>query len=221
MIRPVLTALMLVSVTVPSAAAEVAREITWEDLVPAAPELQDPLTSLTMEQSYDIEFIAGVRATKDQGGDDEITSALVEEAAEATKSLTAEGVDVEAMVAAYTEFDAEIIRRGEMVVGDLDGQVVRMPGYALPLEFIGTEVKEFLLVPYVGACIHVPPPPVNQTVFVRLDKGFMMDDVYVPVWITGRMTVKRTSQALSYIDGQSDVAAGYSMHGISVEPYEE
>ena len=54
------------------------------------------------------------------------------------------------------------------VVEELDGQTVRIPGYLLPLELIGDRVNEFLLVPYVGACIHVPPPPLNQIVSVKI-----------------------------------------------------
>ena len=49
------------------------------------------------------------------------------------------------------------------LVSDYDGKRVRIPGYIVPIGFDGVGVKEFLLVPYVGACIHVPPPPPNQT----------------------------------------------------------
>ena len=47
-------------------------------------------------------------------------------------------------------------------------KVVRIPGYIVPLGFVGSAVAEGLLVPYVGACIHVPPPPANQIVFIQL-----------------------------------------------------
>ncbi len=49
----------------------------------------------------------------------------------------------------------------------LDGQMVRLHGYVVPLEDPKGELKEFLLVPYLGACIHTPPPPENQIVHVR------------------------------------------------------
>ncbi len=58
------------------------------------------------------------------------------------------------------------------VVTDLDGKHVRIGGYVVPLDFEATTVKEFLLVPFVGACIHVPPPPPNQIVYVKTAKGF-------------------------------------------------
>lgn len=56
---------------------------------------------------------------------------------------------------------------GSQVVAELAGQNVRIPGYIVPLDYNGKGVKELLLVPYVGACIHVPPPPPNQIILVR------------------------------------------------------
>ena len=58
------------------------------------------------------------------------------------------------------------------VVDELDKQHVRIPGYVVPLEFEpGRRHKEFLFVPYTGACIHYPPPPPNQIIYVRADPG--------------------------------------------------
>ena len=54
----------------------------------------------------------------------------------------------------------------------LDGKRVHIGGYVVPLDFDATRVKEFLLVPFVGACIHVPPPPANQIVYVKTEQGF-------------------------------------------------
>ena len=53
----------------------------------------------------------------------------------------------------------------------LDGKTIRIPGYVLPLEFSGSKVTEFLLVPWVGACIHTPPPEPNQIVYVKARQG--------------------------------------------------
>jgi hypothetical protein len=115
----------------------------------------------------------------------------------------------------------EIVRRGETIVGELDGKLVRLAGYALPLENSASGVKEFLLVPYVGACIHVPPPPPNQIVFVSLDKAFEIEDYFSPVWVTGRLTVARSLRSLTLVDGSSNIAMGYSLSGVSVEPYSQ
>ena len=74
------------------------------------------------------------------------------------------------------------------VVEDLDGATVRLPGYVVPLDF-NAEFKydQFLLVPYFGACLHTPPPPPNQIVFVNSDPATKIADIYEPVWVQGVM----------------------------------
>ena len=74
----------------------------------------------------------------------------------------------------------------------LDGQSVRIPGYVVPLEETADGLKEFLLVPYFGACIHTPPPPSNQIIHVRpksAAKGLRSMDT---VWITGMLSNAQT-----------------------------
>ena len=84
-------------------------------------------------------------------------------------------------------------RTGDMadVLRSLHKQVVRVPGFIVPLEDSATEAKKCLLVPYQGACIHVPPPPPNQIVHVLMSKGkkvkFTMWD---PYWIEGRLLIE-------------------------------
>jgi hypothetical protein len=219
MIRSVLAAFVLITLTASSAAAEVARELTWDDLVPAAAPLDNPFAHLTQDQHDELILIARARADKRQGFITEV-SPDYEDAIELTHKLKSEGIDVEVLLVKAEEIGAEIERRNHATVDELNGRMVRMPGYALPLEFTEGGVKEFLLVPYIGACIHVPPPPPNQVVFVRLDREFTADGLYTPVWITGRMTVQGASRSLSYVDGQAQVATGYTLDGITVEPYE-
>jgi uncharacterized protein len=98
------------------------------------------------------------------------------------------------------------------LVHDYDGERVRLPGYVLPLDFEGTRVQEFLLVPYVGACIHVPPPPPNQIVYVRIDGGIEVRGMFEPVWVTGTFDTASISNELADI--------GYRIEADSVDPYE-
>ena len=84
------------------------------------------------------------------------------------------------------------------VVQSLDGRHIRLPGYIVPLE-VSEEGRttEFLLVPYFGACIHVPPPPPNQLVLVRYPKGLKLDDIYTPLWVTGTLKVEKVNNDLA------------------------
>jgi hypothetical protein len=210
MIRSLFTGLALLALTASTVAAGAAREITWDNLIPAVPPLIHPFSGLTPAQRGDMDTLAMLHKVAPGAA----------QFAELRLSLSSEGLDVDDLLSRSGSFEAEIARRNGLVVGELEGELVRMPGYVLPLEFSEAGVKEFLLVPYIGACIHVPPPPPNQMVFVRLDESFTAQGLYRPVWVTGRMTVEDTSSALSFVDGQAQIAASYILDGITVEPYE-
>ena len=95
------------------------------------------------------------------------------------------------------------------VIPELNGKRVRIGGYVVPLDFDSTSVKEFLLVPFVGACIHVPPPPANQIIYVKAADGFDVSGSFDPVTVTGTL---KTETAFT---GLAD--AGYSITAESVE----
>ena len=99
------------------------------------------------------------------------------------------------------------------VVPALEGQLVKLPGFVVPLEMDAKKIDQFLLVPYYGACIHVPPPPANQTVHVVTGEGNAFEgQLFDTVWVTGTMRVEKLS---------SDLAdAGYRLENASVTPYE-
>jgi len=99
------------------------------------------------------------------------------------------------------------------IVTALNGQRVKIGGYIVPLDFESTTVKEFLLVPFVGACIHVPPPPANQIVYVKSKDGFEIQDTFEPVTVVGTM---KTETAFT---GIAD--AGYSIDAERVEHHAE
>lgn len=70
----------------------------------------------------------------------------------------------------------------------LNGKMVRIPGFMVPLEDDQSVVTEFLLVPSPSACIHVPPPPANQMVHVRMS-GQKTKISYGPIWLQGRLRI--------------------------------
>ncbi|KCZ84207.1 putative lipoprotein [Hyphomonas adhaerens MHS-3] len=79
------------------------------------------------------------------------------------------------------------------VVDDLDGQLIRIPGYVVPFDFNESRRQgEFLFVPYMGACIHTPPPPPNQIIFVRADPAIRLGDIWSPYWLEGTLTTEVT-----------------------------
>ena len=99
------------------------------------------------------------------------------------------------------------------VVKELNGKRVKLPGFVVPLEMDTKTIGEFLLVPYYGACIHVPPPPSNQTVHVVTQAGKpYKGQLFDTVWVTGTLKVQSLSSELA--------DAGYRIDATKVEPYE-
>ena len=80
---------------------------------------------------------------------------------------------------------------------DFNGKIVRIPGYIVPLETSGSGVTEFILVPYVGACIHVPPPPANQLVFVTTQTPYESSGLFEAVNVTGMFGTASLSTQLA------------------------
>lgn len=114
------------------------------------------------------------------------------------------------------QHDLPAEQTGSSRVNDfLDGMYVRLPGFMLPLEYADNgAVTDFLLVPYFGACVHVPPPPPNQIVYVDTkDKPVKSKGMWDPIWIIGTMRTKAN------INGLGDTA--YTLELESIEDYEE
>ena len=94
---------------------------------------------------------------------------------------------------------------------DLNGAYIKMPGFIIPLDLSTDGVTEFVLVPYVGACIHTPPPPPNQLVFVTAKTPWPGDDLWDPVWVTGMMQTQLQSTAVA--------ETGYALTADKMETY--
>ena len=98
------------------------------------------------------------------------------------------------------------------VVKALDGKSVSLPGFVVPLEGDSEVITEFLLVPYFGACIHVPPPPPNQIVHVTIEGGVPIESLYDAIVVTGVMSTESWSGEIAQV--------GYKMKAVGVAPFE-
>ena len=102
-------------------------------------------------------------------------------------------------------FMKEMQPQGGFLNSQLDGRQVRIAGYITPVGFDGEDVTEFLFVPFLGACIHVPPPDANQIIHVTDAKGVTVDGMWEPAWLTGTLKVKPSATVLADV--------GYRMEG--------
>lgn len=82
---------------------------------------------------------------------------------------------------------------------DWNGRTVRLSGFILPLDYAGTGLTVFMLVPYVGACIHVPPPPANQLIMVTTKRPYEPGGLFEAVTVTGVLGTVSTETALAMV----------------------
>ena len=94
----------------------------------------------------------------------------------------------------------------------LDGSYIKMPGFIIPFDIGVKGVTEFMLVPYTGACIHMPPPPANQLVMVNAKTPWPSDDLWNPFWVIGMMRMQLQTTDF----GQT----GYAIVADQMEVYE-
>jgi hypothetical protein len=190
------------------------RQLSWKDLVPAELLTDDPLANLTEEQLDLVVWVVNTLKSLPPRGPD--TEEFHRNVDAAIPQLKEAGIDIFELMAKI-----KVIRTS--FVEELNGKRVRIPGYLLPLEVSGTKVTEFLLVPYVGACIHVPPPPPNQIIYVKVEKngGYTSEKLFEAVWVTGVISAKSMVKDLFLVDGSAGIDIGYSMQADRVEPYKE
>ncbi len=197
---------------IPSYSTEVALT-KWEDLIPQLPPQENPLEGLSEEDAGYVEYIIYLRLVLPEKATPD-TQQYFDEVAEALPDLKKQGIDVDKII-------EDRVYRNSVTNTELDGKLVRIDSYLLPLDMSGSAVSDFLLVPWVGACIHTPPPPPNQIVHAISDNPVPAepDDLFMPVSVTGKLEVKSMSRELFLVDGSSDIDIGYTISDIKVEPY--
>jgi hypothetical protein len=109
-----------------------------------------------------------------------------------------------------SDFQAKLEEAGTKLNNSLDGKDIALAGFMVPIEYIGSDVSKFLLVPESGQCIHVPPPPLNQTLLVDVSsEPTKFRDLYVPIIVYGRISVG--SQSFDIAD------SGYTISDAAIE----
>jgi hypothetical protein len=104
---------------------------------------------------------------------------------------------------------------GNVLITDMDDTNIELEGYLVPIDFDAQTVTDFVLVPWFGACMHVPPPPPNQIAFVKYREGIAMSDIeenfYTPFKVRGKIKVGHATTELAEVGYQitaSDVVMG-------------
>jgi hypothetical protein len=205
-------------------------ELRWNDLTSdrrralerEAEALQRKLSSLTPQERKLYEDVALELAARDSLASGKTAEDMLPELQQVLERRPArDNPDAVALWRRARELRDEYAIPDERVRADLDERRVRLPGYVLPLQFEGSQVSEFLLVPFVGACIHTPPPPANQMVHVTASEPFDSEGLFAAVWVEGIMRVGRAEYELTLVDGTGAVAAGYRLEAARVTSYRD
>jgi len=127
-------------------------------------------------------------------------------------------LDLNAMDDGDTRAQEALMRMREIwanapVEPSLNGARIRIAGFLVPLEESDREIREFLLIPYFGGCIHVPPPPANQIIHVMLKKALKGMKSMDAIWISGVLETQHFDSDIG--------SASYHMEAVKVEPYGE
>lgn len=200
--------------------ADSSREIAWQDLIPQAPvEFDDPFAKLSGEQLMQLAQVARIRWLLEN---EKIPAdgPSVEDEKRSVAELSSEGINVDWLLSQRERVTRERMLRAEQVDENLSGKRIRIPGYTLPLALDKDQrITEFLLVPWVGACIHTPPPPPNQMIHVSVPGGTELRGRYSPVWIEGAIELKPGSYDLFLVDGSMQVKVAYTMVTETISDY--
>ncbi|MCO7224265.1 DUF3299 domain-containing protein [Pleionea sp. CnH1-48] len=158
------------------------KTVEWVDLIP-----EDDLNALLEPPSY-------ITDVEDGSPDDQIDS------------------QIQNAIASANDDRYQQALASTRIMPEMNNQTIRIPGFIVPLEFNEQQaVTQFFLVPFFGACIHVPPPPPNQIIFVDYPQGLDLESLYEPFWISGTLTT-------SLIENEMATAA-YRMQMNSYEVY--
>ncbi|MEZ9460819.1 DUF3299 domain-containing protein [Vibrio splendidus] len=106
------------------------------------------------------------------------------------------------------------------IVPDLSINDIKLAGFLVPLEMEGLIGTQFILVPTEGACIHTPPPPVNQTILVEFPEGHELQSLYTPVWVIGNIKTGAVDTSITLSDGNQDIQTGYVIDASYIELYQ-
>ncbi len=221
-LRPVILAVFFIVSSYGGALAGNTSKISWEDLLPKVSIPENPVVNLSTDLQVAFENIDYWQnlASEDKAAKDQEEIADLKKAVDEAYALfKREGVNLDRFYKQYNAYLDAIDNISKTTVKKYNAKQVKIAGYLLPLEFDKRGVKDFLLVPYVGACIHVPAPPANQTIFVRMKNRYKFKDLFDPVWVSGSIKNSSVTKELSLVDGENDIETGYTLSGNNISTY--
>jgi len=181
--------------------------IKWEDLTVKL-DYYDPFKDLTLTQLFNLSEIALIRETEES---QELSKSELARKDSLEQLFKTENIDVDLLLSMRYEVAVSRSKELDTVNISLNNKKIVIGGYLLPLNYIDQKVTEFLLVPWVGACIHTPPPPRNQLIYLKTKEGIEVKSRFQAVKVEGTLTTEDRTSSLFLLDGSSDITSGYSI----------
>ncbi|WP_439183527.1 DUF3299 domain-containing protein [Carboxylicivirga taeanensis] len=201
--------LLLLLVLHVNISAQEPKVISWSDLASHI-EFNDPFKQLSNEQLYNLRQVANYReiekypensfSTQEKSRRDSLEALLI-----------SESINIDSLLAIRYKIADLRRKQAEQVNPALNKEKVKISGYLLPLNYVDNKVTEFLLVPWVGACIHTPPPPKNQLIYLTSKEGLEINSRFIAVTVEGILNTESKSSKLFLVDGTDDISSGYSI----------
>ncbi|OLQ71708.1 hypothetical protein BIT28_12280 [Photobacterium proteolyticum] len=186
--------------------------LDWQKLRPETAQNMVTLPDLSYENRLKIQQIFTLMNSSSQHDLERLKSMKVQ--------LKSEGIDADELLELREVYIQTQKKAAETTTRAFDGKKVRIPGFLVPIEFSDAMVTtDFLLVPFAGACIHMPPPPPNQIIRISFPEGYKMRTVQHPVWVEGTIISKIMSEEVYILDGASHITMGYSLNASKVSDY--
>ena len=203
-------------------AASSERTVDWSELIDqSALEFEDPFVDLTFDQIDDLRTIARLRDRLEGGTlQDEARLRIEERLSAAAEKLAEQGIDADWLISqrwAVAERRQKAATAGNP---EIDGQIVAIAGFAIPGPPDDDGTRIVYLVPERGMCSHMPPPPANQMLRVRLMNDWVPRMMHEPVRLTGRITIDPSEQVMRVIDGMVPMIATFKMEANQAETVE-
>ncbi len=208
---------MVAGLSIP-VAADSAMPVEWQDLPdPASQEFEDPYRDLGQETLGDVVEVARLRAMQEQTGTIEGDDAVRLETSLA--SLEKQGVDADWLIS--QRWVVAERREAAATLGNtaFDGQEITLSGFAIPAPSEEDGASVFYLVELPGLCSHMPPPPPNQLVRIRLEEDWAPEYMHQPVSVTGRMQIDPTEKVFQVVDGDVPMKATWQLEAAAVEDF--
>lgn len=161
-------------------------EIEWIELIPA-----DDLEALMNPPEY-------LMQVEDGSLEDQISSTMKNAV---TSNSNSDDIYEQALISTR-------------IIESMNDKDIRIPGFVVPVDFDDQQkITSFFLVPFFGACIHEPPPPPNQIIYVEVEEGFEHSSIYDPVWVSGNLKTELFEDPIA--------TSAYTMKLEHIENYEE